>query len=73
MGDWDGLLMGRSSVSAFYLCAGRCFYTGESFPRFGYAVSFLRMDVASKVKEVVYRMCEILRGRYLIVLLCPQV
>jgi hypothetical protein len=60
MGGWDGLLMGRSSFSTFYLCAGRCFYGGESFPRFGYTVSFLRVDVASKVKEVVYWMSEIL-------------
>ena len=38
---------------------GDCFYGGESFPRFGYAVSFPRVDVASEVKEVVYRMSEI--------------
>ena len=60
MGDRDGLLMGRSSVSTFYLGAGHCFYGGESFPRFSYAVTFLRVDVASKVKKVVYRMSEIL-------------
>jgi len=52
--------MGRSSVSTFYLCGGRCFYGGQSFPRFGYAVSFLRVDVTSKVKNVVYWMSEIL-------------
>src|ERR1700686_1218183 len=52
--------MGRSSVSTFYLCARSCFYWGESFPRFSYAVTFLRVDVASKVKKVVYRMSEIL-------------
>ena len=37
-----------------------CFYRGESFPRFSYAVSFLRVDVASKVKKVVHWMPEIL-------------
>src|SRR6202140_943998 len=52
--------MGRSSVSTFYLCARSCFYWGESFPRFSYAVTFLRVNVASKVKKVVYRMSEIL-------------
>ena len=60
MGDRDGLLMGRSSVSTFYLGAGHCFYGGESFPRFSYAVTFLRVDVASKVKKVVHWMSEIL-------------
>ena len=60
MRDWDGLLMGRSSVSTFYLRARSCFYGGESFPRFSYAVTFLRVDVASKTKKVVYRMSEIL-------------
>src|ERR1035438_2396980 len=60
MRDRDGLLMGRSSVSTFYLWARYSFYGGESFPRFSYAVSFLRVDVASKVKKVVYRMSEIL-------------
>jgi hypothetical protein len=54
MGDWDGLLMDRSSVSTFYLCAGHCFYGGESFPRFSYALSFLKVDVTTKVKKVVY-------------------
>src|ERR1700687_205317 len=60
MRDWDGLLMGRSSVSTFYLRARSCFCGGESFPRFSYAVTFLRVDVASKTKKVVYRMSEIL-------------
>jgi hypothetical protein len=33
---------------------------GESFQRYSFAVSFLRFDVASKVKKVVYRVSEIL-------------
>jgi hypothetical protein len=36
------------------------FLRGESFPRFSYAVTFLRVDIASKGKKVVYRMSEIL-------------
>src|ERR1700686_1536389 len=52
--------MGRSSVSTFYLCARSCFYGGESFPRFSYVVTFLRVDVASEVKKIVHWMSEIL-------------
>ena len=46
----------RHSISA----ARHGFYGGESFRRFGFAVSFLRLHVASKVKKVVYWMSQIL-------------
>ena len=54
--------MCRSSVLAFYPWARHGFYPGGSFPHFSFPAGFLRLDIASEVevKEIVYRMSEIL-------------
>ena len=49
-------------MPAFYPWARHGFHRGGSFPRLSFPAGFLRLDIASEVevKEIVYRMSEIL-------------
>jgi hypothetical protein len=60
MGDWDGLVMFRSSEAAFYALTRRFFYRVGGLHGVGFTIVFMRPRVRSQVKKVVHRMPEVL-------------